>query len=137
MSLIWTDEMTVGNAKIDNDHKYLISIINTIETALNCEVSAQVLSAYVAQLIDYSHAHFKREEAYQAEIKYPFQDAHKNEHKVLLEQIKQIQKDLQLHADTEVYIYTTPGLVNILSDWFMNHFKYNDIKMKEYFKALP
>lgn len=135
MGLIWTDEMSVGNAKIDNDHKYLISIINTIETALNCEAPVQVLSAYVSQLIDFSHEHFKREEAYQAEIKYPFQESHKNEHKVLMEQIKQIQENLRLHADAEAYIFTTPGLVNILSDWFMNHFKQKDITMKEYFKA--
>ncbi len=63
MMLVWREDMTIGNAKIDNDHKYLISIVNTIETALNCEVSAQVLSVYVSQLIDYSHVHFKREEA--------------------------------------------------------------------------
>ncbi len=43
MAVMWQEEMRVGNAKIDNDHKYLISIINTIEAAMDCEASSEEL----------------------------------------------------------------------------------------------
>jgi len=136
MAVMWRDEMSVGNAMIDNDHKYLICIVNTIEAALDCEASSEVLSAYVSQLYDYSYKHFQREEKYQNEIKFPDRDAHKKEHQNLMEQIRQVHNDLQSHADSGVYQYTTPCLVHFLRDWLMNHFNQEDMKMKKYFNAL-
>jgi hemerythrin-like metal-binding protein len=133
MAVMWQEEMRVGNAKIDNDHKYLISIINTIEAAMDCEASSEALSAYVSELFDYSFKHFQREEKYQDEIKFPDQEAHKKEHQDLMEQIKQIHDNLQSHADSGAYKYTTPGLVHVLRDWFMHHFSQEDMKMKKYF----
>ncbi|HJM95818.1 MAG TPA: hemerythrin family protein, partial [Candidatus Marinimicrobia bacterium] len=90
--------MSVGNVKVDNDHKYLISIINTIEAGMDCDVSCEALSAYVSQLFDYSYKHFQREEKYQAEIDYPERNGHKKEHADLMEQIKQIHDDFQNSA---------------------------------------
>lgn len=136
MTLIWRDEMSVGNAKIDNDHKYLISIINTIEAALNIEAPARVLSDYVFQLIDFSHQHFKREETYQVEINFPNRTSHKKAHKDLMGQIQHIHKNLLSQADSGAYQFTTPRLVDTLQDWMMNHFMHEDMKMKEYFEAL-
>lgn len=128
--------MSVGNAKIDNDHKYLISIINTIEAALNIEAPARVLSDYVFQLIDFSHQHFKREETYQVEINFPNRTSHKKAHKDLMGQIQYIHKNLLSQADSGAYQFTTPRLVDTLQDWMMNHFMHEDMKMKEYFEAL-
>ena len=128
--------MNVGNAKIDNDHKYLISIINTIEAALEIEAPARVLSDYVSQLIDFSHQHFKREEAYQVEINFPNRTPHKKLHKDLMGQIQHIHQTLLSQADSGAYQFTTPHLVDTLQDWMMNHFMHEDMKMKEYFEAL-
>ena len=136
MAVMWRDEMSVGNAMIDNDHKYLISIVNTIEAAMDCEASSEALSAYVSQLYNFSYKHFQREEEYQKEIKFPYRDAHKKEHKLLMEKIRQVHNDLHSHAESGIYKYTTPALVQFLRDWFMDHFNQEDMKMKKYFKAL-
>lgn len=136
MAVMWRDEMSVGNAKIDNDHKYLISIVNTIEAAMDCDISSEALSAYVSQLFDYSYKHFQREEQYQIEIKFPDREAHKKEHRNLMEQIRQVHNNLQSHADSGAYKYTTPDLVHFLRDWLMNHFSQEDMKMKGYFYDL-
>lgn len=134
--IAWQDDMSVGNAKIDNDHKYLLSIINTIEAALNCNESVQVLLTYVSELINHAQEHFDREEVYQKVIKFPNQEAHKREHAAMMEKITNIKENLQAQADSEAYQFTTPRLLNILRDWTLNHFKQEDMKMKEYFKAL-
>lgn len=134
--IAWQDDMSVGNAKIDNDHKYLLSIINTIEAALDCEEPVQVLLFYVSQLITYGQEHFDREEVYQKVIKFPNREAHKKEHAAMMEKITNIKENLQSQADSEAYQLTTPHLLNILRDWTLNHFKQEDMKMKEYFKAL-
>lgn len=128
--------MSVRNSKIDNDHKYLISIINTIEAALNIEAPARVLSDYVFQLIDFSHQHFKREETYQVEINFPNRISHKKKHEDLMGQIQHIHKNLLSQADSGAYQFTTPRLVDTLQDWMMNHIMHEDMKMKEYFEAL-
>ncbi len=128
--------MSVGNAKIDNDHKYLISIINTIEAALNIEASARVLSDYISKLVDFSHQHFDREEAYQVEINFPNRTSHKNEHKDLMGQMQHIHKNLLSQTDSGAYQFTMPRLLDTLQDWIMHHFMHEDMKMKEYFEVL-
>jgi hemerythrin len=139
MTVMWQDEMSVGNVKVDNDHKYLISIINTIEAGMDCDVSCEALSAYVSQLFDYSYKHFQREEKYQAEIDYPERNGHKKEHADLMEQIKQIHDDFQNSAyDTDssgACELKTPHLVHFLREWLMTHFSNEDVKMKKYFTA--
>ncbi|MFQ5444039.1 MAG: bacteriohemerythrin [Nitrospinales bacterium] len=133
---MWQKEMSVGNPIIDNDHKYLLSIVNVIENALNCGEPVPVLLEYVSQLINYSYKHFEREEGYQAEIEFPFREAHKKEHQELMEQITHIHETLQSHSESEMYQFTTPRLVNLLKDWIINHFIHEDMKMKEHFNAL-
>lgn len=133
---VWREDMSVGNAKIDNDHKYLISIINTIEAALNCEAPVKVLMVYVSELIDFGKEHFEREELYQEEINFPHQGTHEIYHKGLTERIEMIRKNLMSQADSEAYQFTTPRLVKILRDWLVDHFQHEDMKMKEYFNAL-
>ena len=137
MVVTWQDEMSVGDVKIDNDHKYLISIINTIEAAMDCEVPCEALSAYVSQLFDYSYKHFQREEKYQVEIDYPERDAHKKEHADLMEQIKQIHDDFQDSTNSSdssgACNLKTPHLVRFLRDWLMIHFSNEDVRMKKYF----
>ncbi len=128
--------MSVGNAKIDNDHKYLISIINTIEAALNIEASARVLSDYISKLVDFSHQHFDREEAYQVEINFPNRTSHKNKHEDLMRQIQHIHKNLLSEVKSGAYQFTMPRLLDTLQDWIMHHFMHEDMKMKEYFEAL-
>lgn len=131
--LVWQEDMSVGNAKIDNDHKYLISIINAIEAGLNCEASVRILLVYVSQLVDFGKEHFEREELYQEEIMFPHRRTHQKYHNNLMERIKEIRRFLISQADSEVYQFTTPRLVQILKDWIVDHFQYEDMKMKEYF----
>ncbi len=136
MTILWNDAMSVGNVKIDNDHRYLIGMINTIEAALDCEVNIQILRIYVSELVDYTHKHFEREESYQVEIKFPHGESHKIEHKELLRQINCIHENVKSHTEMDAYQFTTPRLVDNLQDWLMRHILQDDMKMKSYFKAL-
>ena len=52
MSIAWRDDMSVGNEIIDNDHKYLISVLNTIEAAINCRAHVRTL---VSRLVSPLH----------------------------------------------------------------------------------
>jgi len=52
--------MTVGNAEVDDDHRYLISLINAIEAVVNCGIEKKVLSTHLSELFAYTEKHFKR-----------------------------------------------------------------------------
>lgn len=72
MAILWRNKMAIGNAEIDDDHRYLISLINAIEAAVNCGIERKVLSTHLSELFAYTEKHFKREEEIQAQIQFPF-----------------------------------------------------------------
>lgn len=85
--------MSVGNDEIDNDHKYLIRLINTIEAAVNCCVCVEVLKSSGGQLMSYTKDHFEREQKLQVNIHFQFRDAHKQEHEKLIDRLDSINKE--------------------------------------------
>jgi len=133
MSIVWRAKMTVGNAEIDDDHRYLISLINAIEAAVNCGIEKKVLSTHIAELLAYTEAHFKREEEIQAEIQFPDKESHKQEHNNLINKLHAIQTSLESPPDETSYRSLIQGLFDVLKDWLINHILNDDLKMKSYF----
>ncbi len=139
MAVVWQDKLSVGNDEIDNDHKYLISLINTIEAAINCKVSQQVLKGFVGQLMAYTKKHFHREEKLQVEIQFPSRDAHKQEHEKLIERLDSINKEFGSYLGFDSLIADQTDaqriieLTEALRDWLMEHILIEDLEMKSYF----
>lgn len=134
MPILWRDEMAVGNKDIDDDHRYLISLINVIEAAVNCGIGKAVLTTHVSELFAYTEAHFKKEEEIQAEIKFPHMKTHKQEHADLINQLHAIQMSLETSQDEEASQPVVQGLFDFLRDWLINHIINEDLKMKDYLK---
>ena len=61
MTIAWREQLSVGNNIIDEDHKYLIEIINRVEVCLT-KKDMPALKAELQRLHDYSLLHFDREE---------------------------------------------------------------------------
>jgi hemerythrin len=132
MSIVWRKEMTIGNAEIDDDHKYLISIINAIEAAVNCGIDRKVLSSHLSELFAYTESHFKRELEIQVEIDFPEKEAHKNEHDKLINKLQAIQTTLDSTRDEQAHKDFIKGLFEVLKEWLLNHILNHDMKMKSY-----
>ncbi len=125
--------MTVANPRIDNDHKYLISLINAIEAAVNCGLDKRVLLGHIAELFAYTEEHFKKEENIQADIKFPHKETHKKEHENLVIQLNAIRANLKNPQNAEFYQSAVQSLFDTLRDWLLNHILEEDLKMREYF----
>ncbi len=41
MSLVWREQLSVGNDAIDADHKHLIDIVNLVENCMAASVSSR------------------------------------------------------------------------------------------------
>ena len=87
MPVIWQDAMSVGNILIDDEHKYLFCLINSVEIALKLDDNEKIMRMLIDQLEEYTSDHFRREEKIQIKMKYPGYVEHKLEHQEILDQI--------------------------------------------------
>ena len=133
ISIIWQNGMVVGNHQVDNDHKYLISLINTIQAAVNCGLGKEVILNYIAQLLSYTEVHFKREEEIQRIIKFNSLDEHKESHERLLDQLISLRNEVGSAEPGEHQKAILEILFNDLKEWLFRHMLDEDLKMTEYF----
>jgi len=85
--IFWRDQMSVGNTSIDDQHRYLISLINCIELALGTERLREVLPPCVDQLIHYTEYHFAHEEKLMHQIGYTGWPEHRKQHLSIVEDL--------------------------------------------------
>ena len=117
----WTDDLSAGNAMIDNDHKDLIILVNKLDEALHSGKGHCVLGDILDELINYTALHFGREERLMQQIKYPEFARHKNEHDALLSDVAKIQRSFksgELNLSTRAYAF--------LCEWLGRHIRTSD-----------
>lgn len=128
MSLLWCDQFSVGNNVIDSDHKYLIETINRVEQSVERKNRCELAAAFDA-LMQYSRAHFDREEKIAIAIGYKQVPHLSQSHQNLLKQLD------QLRGDTDALGLEWPSdaaehFTNFLRDWLINHVIREDQLMK-------
>jgi hemerythrin len=72
--------MKLGFTPIDEDHEGLLLLAKEVEVLIACECSVR---AKFHELVEYSLAHFSREEAHMEACRYPGLDVHRSEHQEL------------------------------------------------------
>jgi hemerythrin len=162
MPVLWQDAMSVGHKIIDDEHKYLICLINSVELALRLEDNEKVMKMLIEQLEEYTHSHFVQEEKIQLKMKYPAYVEHKQEHQRILSQIAELKAKLfesleqrsaaKLEADPtgakaafDGYQPASPKsqsavefeVVELLRSWILEHVLQTDMKMKKFLSRLP
>jgi hemerythrin-like metal-binding protein len=71
MELVWTNELSVGNANIDEEHRNLISMINNVKHEIKTRNSSALPQTF-KQLENWLYAHFTNEEKIAQAINFPF-----------------------------------------------------------------
>jgi hemerythrin len=94
MTLVWREQMSVHNSLIDEEHKYLIDQINSLEVAINTHDNHDLLLEILNHLVDYTKTHFEHEELIQQKINYPEISQHKEEHQKLIKELSGIKARL-------------------------------------------
>lgn len=117
----WTNDLMVGNAAIDDDHRRLVKMVNDLYAAMQRGQGNEVVGKVIHNLALYTQQHFGREEAEMQRIGYKFYAQHKQEHDKLLGEVAQLQKSF---ASGKVMV--TVAVARFLSDWLVNHIKLSD-----------
>jgi hemerythrin len=130
--LNWSEDYSVGIPTIDNEHKFLVSLINEMGRALHTHRSfqAQIIGDGLKNLTHCIHRHFKSEESFLLLNKYPEYDAHKAEHVALLEQLEHFDK--RFRGSNQPF---TEEMLLFLKDWLVTHVLLHDCKFGVYFKG--
>ena len=90
----------------------------------------EVLSKILSELVDYTLYHFSTEEKFFDKYEYPETEAHKIQHKDLVQQVAAVQKKYE--AGERVL---TIDVMNFLRDWLNDHILGSDVKFGPYLNS--
>ena len=125
MSLIeWNDEFNLGIEAIDSEHRALVELINALHDAMSAGAERANIVAGLSAIYTLVSEHFAREEALMRESRYMAYAEHKEDHEVLLDDLREILDDVR--ADGE---YAEGRLSADLQYWFSDHFSTHDARL--------
>ena len=120
--IYWNENLSVGIEVIDEDHKGLFLLINTIELAIQNETGLNSITSAIDALNEYADGHFKREESLMILCGYTGQDFHESEHDQFREIVKSLRKLHYLCPD----MVSVPGTIAYLNKWLIEHIAHSD-----------
>lgn len=117
----WNDSYSVSNEAIDNQHKKLIDLINTLHEAMIKGEGRSVLSDVLKELLAYTKTHFKSEEALMEKAGYSELGAHKAIHDQFTAQVDDFCKKYESGN-----LAVTMELMGTLKNWLIDHIQGTD-----------
>lgn len=125
-SLAWSEDMSVGISRIDEEHRLLLALIDRIGEATKKKSPRSEIAAIFDRLIDYTEKHFSYEEQLFKQFAYPKAEEHMLEHKNLTEQV------LGLNRDRNSML--PENLSDFLLDWLKVHIMGSDKQYVDFFR---
>jgi hemerythrin-like metal-binding protein len=119
--LEWKDEYSVGIESIDQQHRRLVNLINQLHTAVSYSTGEEFEREALDELVDYTKSHFTYEEGLMEQNGYPDFDAHKAQHKQMIEKVGEVLAEYEKDQDTAMN-----NALDYLSDWLINHINGTD-----------
>jgi hemerythrin len=124
----WNDSLSVKVHEMDEQHKKLIGLINSLNEAMAKGKGADALKKVLEDMINYTVEHFGNEEKYMAAFNYPGTFMQKQEHKKFIDKTRELQKGL-----AEGKLMLSMETMNFLKDWLQKHIMGMDKQYSKYF----
>lgn len=128
----WTPEISVDNAKIDEQHQRLLGQVNTLLSYIVAEKNDAIVIDAVTFLDKYINEHLAYEEKYMTEHKYPEIENHIKYHKDFIEHYKAFKDRLYAGVSREILALE---IENYIGNWWLTHIAVEDHKYAEFIKA--
>lgn len=114
--LSWDDKLSVGIKVIDDDHKKLIALINTLQTAVMYPSGETYERQALKEVVDYTVYHFKREEDLMQENDYPDFESHKKTHEAMISKVQEFMDAYENNSEGAIC-----DLTKYLKVWLIKH----------------
>jgi hemerythrin len=123
----WDNIFSVHIKEIDEQHKKLVHLINSLYDAMKAGQGKDVLHHILAELIDYTKNHFSKEEKMMSQYAYPAAALHKIEHDKFTKKVMTMQKDLE-----QGNAVLSMDVLQFLKDWLLQHIQKTDKQYSPY-----
>ena len=119
----WDTSYDVGVASVDQQHRHLVDLINSLYNACLGERAEleETFRDVMKDLVDYVIFHFKDEESIMEQINYPGVKEHKQKHELF---VKEILKSANAYTHGKQFVPNS--FARFLRDWLFNHILIDD-----------
>jgi hemerythrin len=129
MSIAWTPNLSVGVDHIDDQHKIWFEKAHALFEAGKEKRAKEYIKTMLDFLDEYTKKHFKDEEAFMVEIRYPELEAQKKAHASFVEKLAKLKSDYEETGGSILVILNANKMV---INWLTNHITVMDKKIGEY-----
>lgn len=124
----WSDEYSVSIQAIDEQHKMLIGLINQLHAAIIEHHGKATAGEILGRLSEYTHNHFMLEERLMSLSQYPEFEAHRRQHKDMIDQVQILQHKLETENRPIAF-----ELLYLLKRWLTQHIQESDKRFGAHF----
>lgn len=130
---VWSGKYRIGIAKVDQQHKKLVTLINALARQHTEATDPSVLVKVLDDLVSYTNYHFKTEESLmrQCGVDADFQVGHQRAHTSFIQEITRANKLARENAQT-----ISTRTLTFLSRWLIQHILGTDMRMANEIIAL-
>ncbi len=121
----WHDNYSVKHTVIDNHHKKIIELFNSLYDNFN-EQNYDIYGTVLDELLAYVDYHFTTEEQYMADINYEGAKNHIHEHRKFTEKLIELK-----NSGSDGKNENCQELIYYLGFWVLNHETEKDIELIE------
>ena len=112
----WKDEYSVGIARLDEQHKKLVSLLNDLYGAMKEGKGNEILDDVLKGLVTYTKTHFASEENLMKQYKFPGYGLHKERHESMGRHVLSLYDKFKSESKPN-----TLEIANYLKGWLANH----------------
>jgi hemerythrin len=112
--IIWKPEYNLGIPIIDEQHRGIVTTINSLYFGIQNHNVEDMLSSIIDMMYDYTRIHFSIEEKFLEMINLPNVAKHHELHSELLRRLNKAGKDSLTHGDPHAFM-------DFLKQWWVNH----------------
>ncbi len=120
MQRAWDEGIGTGVPSIDAEHRLQISLVNALEELVRSGGDPALTNRTLAQLADFTDAHFRSEELVMRLYGYPREAAHRAEHDRLAAELAELRAGLERAGADR------PALVTRVRGWLLDHMRSMD-----------
>lgn len=127
VTIAWDDRYRIGLPIIDNQHKYLLQLINQLYDNVSSGAMPHTLDEVFNNLDDYAIYHFSIEERWMQGQLYPELSSHQQEHATFKEHVVEL-RERHLRRDS----YASLKTLSFLYHWLTTHIQGSDFQFGQF-----
>lgn len=130
--LHWRESFSLGIPAIDKDHRRLIDAVNRLHLLDVLRGEPAAIATALAEVLEHTQAHFRREEMLMRLAGYPGYEAHRQQHRLITERVA----DLAARFRPDTPGARAERFCQALADWLLVHMIEEDGKIRPYVEKL-